>query len=217
MIRLEKAIFDMDGLIFDTENLFMNEQKKALEKRGYTLTREKYVQTLGLTGTALSKKLKSLFGEDYPEKEVTAEVRSELGVIAETEGLPVKRGIRELIGVFKENGIPCVIASSTHTKYIEKYLKTAGLDGCFSEITGGECVKNSKPAPDIFIKAAGKTNPENTVVFEDSMNGIKAAYAAGMPVICIPDMVEPDEETRKLTYAVASNAEEAADMIRRML
>ena len=153
MVKLSKAIFDMDGLIFDTENLFMEEQRKIVEGYGYHLTREMYVKTLGLTGKALSDRLKELFGEGYPEKDVTIRVRKRLEEKAETEGLPVKRGIRELLGYLKERGIECVIASSTHTKYIIKYLKTAELDGYFSGITGGECVERSKPRAGYFLKS----------------------------------------------------------------
>lgn len=214
MVKLSKVIFDMDGLIFDTENLFMEEQQKIVEGYGYHLTREMYVKTLGLTGKALSDRLKELFGEGYPEKDVTIRVRKRLEEKAEAEGLPVKRGIRELLGYLKERGIECVIASSTHTKYIIKYLKTAELDGYFSGITGGECVERSKPAPDIFLKALGDTPKCESLVLEDSENGIKAAHAAGIPVICIPDMARPPENVISLAEYEAETAADVIDMIR---
>lgn len=214
MDKLSKVIFDMDGLIFDTEDLFMREQAKVVKEYGYELTREMYVKTLGLTGMALSEMLKSLFGEDYPEKEVTSRVRKRLSEIAESEGLPVKPGIRELLEFLREKEIECVIASSTHTKYIIGYLAAVGLEGYFSAITGGECAKRSKPAPDIFLKALGDTPKAEALVLEDSENGIKAAYAAGIAVICIPDMVMPSKDVISLAECTAGSAADVKEIIR---
>lgn len=204
----------MDGLIFDTENLFMREQAKVVKEYGYELTKEMYVKTLGLTGAALSEMLRGIFGEDYPEKEVTRRVRQRLSDIAVSEGMPVKPGIRELLGHLRECGTECVIASSTHTKYIISYLKAVGLDGYFSEITGGECVKRSKPAPDIFLKALGDTPKAEALVLEDSENGIKAAYAAGIPVICIPDMAVPKKDVMGLAECAVGSAADVKEIIR---
>ena len=214
MNRLEKVIFDMDGLIFDTENLFMNEQMKVVRGYGYSLTPEMYKKTLGLTGKALSDKLQALFGEGYPEREITRRVREKIDEIAHTDGLPVKTGIRKLLEYLKEKEIPCSVASSTHTPYVRRYLESAGLDGYFAEVIGGEQAEHSKPEPDIFIKAAGDTKKECALVLEDSENGIEAAAAAGIPVICIPDMLYPRDEIVQLAECVAASAAEVIEIVR---
>ena len=214
MGRLEKVIFDMDGLIFDTERLFMDEQMKAVREYGFELTQSMYVQTLGLTGAALSDKLLSLFGAGYPEKEVTRRVRSRIDEIAVTDGLPVKRGIRELLLFLREKGIACAVASSTHTPYVRRYLSSARLDGFFTDVIGGEQAEKSKPAPDIFIKAAGETDKKCTLVLEDSENGIRAAAAAGIPVICIPDMLRPCKSVEALAEYTVSDALEVIEIVR---
>lgn len=215
MRKLSKVIFDMDGLIFDTERLFMREQQKIVKEYGYELTEEMYITMLGLTDEALSEVLIKHFEKGYPEREVTSRVRARLAEIAETEGLPVKPGIKELLEFLNGEGIECVVGSSTHTKYIRSYLKTAGLDGYFSSIIGGETVKRSKPAPDIFLKALGDTPKDEALVLEDSENGIRAAFAAGIPVICIPDMVKHSPEVLSMTVGEADDAYKVIDIIRR--
>lgn len=214
MSRLEKVIFDMDGLIFDTERLFMEEQMKIVREYGYSLTRNMYVQTLGLTGRALSEKLRMMFGDGYPEKEVTRRVRARIDERARTDRLPLKPGIRELLDFLRGKEILCAVASSTHTPYVRRYLESAGLDGYFADIIGGEMTEHSKPAPDIFIKAAGAAKREYTLVLEDSENGIRAAAAAGIPVICIPDMLHPSAEVTALAEFTVSSAAEVIGIVR---
>lgn len=203
-----KVIFDMDGLIFDSERLFMQALGKVMAEYGYTLTEENYIKMLGLTKEALSGMVKALYGADYPHDEISSKARSCMDKIARTNGLPVKKGIKELLAYLKKNNISCSVASSTQRKYVELYLETAGLSEFFSDIIGGDMVEKSKPNPDIFLAALGNISPKNALVLEDSKNGILAAYRAGIPVICIPDMTCPDEETAPLLYAVANSAED---------
>lgn len=208
-----KVIFDMDGLIFDSERLFMQALGKVMAQYGYTLTAENYIKMLGLTKEALSGTAKALYGTDYPHEEISAKARSYMDKVARTRGLPIKKGIKQLLSYLKKNNIPCAVASSTHRRYVELYLETAGLSEFFSEVIGGDMVEKSKPNPDIFLAALGNTNPRNALVLEDSKNGILAAYRAGIPVICIPDMTHPDEETAPLLYAVADSAEDVIKYI----
>ncbi|MGM9937677.1 MAG: HAD family hydrolase [Candidatus Ornithomonoglobus sp.] len=213
----QKVIFDMDGLIFDSERVFMRELRAVAKNYGYDITEEKYVQTLGLTGDALLKKKTEQYGADYPHYELSRLTRARVDAIALNEGLPVKPGIRELLIFLNDSGIPCAVASSTHTEYVEKYLEASGLRLYFDTVTGGDMAERSKPEPDIFLIAAGSTPPGRALVLEDSENGIIAASRAGIPVICIPDMAYPAKEIKQLTAGVVSSAADVIDIIRRTM
>ena len=201
---LEAVIFDMDGLVFDTERVFMEQLAVVMKERGYILTQDIYKQTLGTTGSKLENIMYSYYGEDYPFKECGHIAQERVCMVAETTGLTIKPQIKELLVMLKDKNIPCTIASSTNSAIVAKYLEHAGLDGYFSKITGGEMVKYSKPEPDIFLMACEKlkTAPHKALVLEDSENGVKAAVTAGIPVICIPDLKEPAEDILNLAAAV---------------
>ncbi len=213
----EKVIFDMDGLIFDSERVFMRELRDAAKDYGYDITEEKYVQTLGLTGDTLLKKKIEQYGAAYPHYELSRRARDRVDTIALSEGLPVKPGIKELLTFLKDSEIPCAVASSTHAGYVEKYLAASGLRRYFDTVIGGDMAERSKPEPDIFLIAADGTPPDKALVLEDSTNGIIAASRAEIPVICIPDMTYPAEEIKKLTAGIVSSAAEIIDIIRRTI
>lgn len=213
-MKVEKIIFDMDGLIFDSERMFMHELTEVMAEYGYIMTEERYVTTLGTTGNTLRQRMLDMYGEDYPVDEINARTRERVNKLAEAGKLGVKDGIRELLCFLKENDIPCAVASSTPTKYVRQYLAAAGLLDYFAETIGGEKVENSKPEPDIFLKALGTVSPERAFVLEDSANGITAAYRAHIPVICIPDMVYPAENVIKMTAYITDNAANAIEIIK---
>jgi beta-phosphoglucomutase-like phosphatase (HAD superfamily) len=124
------------------------------------------------------------------------------------------KGIPELLEFFKGNGTICCVASSTVTPMVEKYLNIAGIRDYFKHIIGGDQVKNSKPNPEIFLKALGKTpfNKDEAVIFEDSENGIRAAHAAGIPVICIPDLKYPNDSLKELPIHIVDSALDVIDL-----
>lgn len=211
----KKVIFDMDGLIFDSERIFMRELKAVASDYGYTITYENYIKSLGLTRDALFKLNISLYGADYPHYELSRKARERVGEIALAGGLPVKSGIEELLRYLNQKNIPCAVASSTHKQYVEKYLTAAGLRKYFEYIVCGDMVEKSKPEPDIFLAAAGSTPPGDALVLEDSENGIIAAARAGIPVICIPDMTKPSDEIRAMTYAVVDSAYDVLELLKK--
>lgn len=209
----KKVIFDMDGLIFDSERVFMREMGKVMKPYGYVMRRENYIKTLGLTADALKSLVLEIYGVDYPHEELSAMTRDRVGRIARKGELPIKDGIMELLMWLKERNIPCAVASSSKKRYVAEYLNAAGIADYFDTVIGGDDVALSKPAPDIFLAALGDTAPCDALVLEDSENGIRAAANAGIPVICIPDMVSPSDEARTLTTAVVASAKGVIDMI----
>ena len=214
--KAELIIFDMDGLLFDTERLFMNLKGTVLEEYGYEHREEDYIRTIGTAGETLHAILHEIYGPDYPADAISRRTRELVDQSIEENGPPVKPGIPELLAVLAEQKIPCCVATSTDSSVAASYIKKAGLTPYFSFIIGGDLITRSKPDPEIFLKACGQAGvrPENALVFEDSENGILAADAAGIPVICIPDLKEPSVEIAAKTLAVLNNAGEAASFLR---
>lgn len=189
-------LFDMDGLIFDTEQLFMEQLAAVMADHGYHLTREVYIHTLGMGGEPLQRYMQGIYGEEYPFRECSHEANRRVLQIAEHVGLRVKPQIVETLEQLYRHQKCCAVASSTGSAHVRKYLESAGLMQYFSVIIGGDMVSAAKPDPEIFLTAASRcgVEPGKTVVLEDSENGIRAAHAAGMGTICIPDLVQPPEE-----------------------
>ncbi|MCD7824736.1 MAG: HAD family phosphatase [Clostridiaceae bacterium] len=192
----DAVLFDMDGLIFDTERLFMEQLAVVMRDYGYRLTREIYCGSLGLGGRQLREYMAAQFGTEYPFDEITQITKRKVEAVAETVGLIVKPDIRETLAWLKEQEVYCAVASSTHTERVEYYLRQAGLSDWFSLVVGGEQVQRSKPYPDIFLHTCrlAKKKPERCIVLEDSENGVIAAYRSGCRVVCVPDLKMPSEE-----------------------
>lgn len=204
----ELAIFDMDGLIFDTEALFQRTKAVVMKKYGYEQRPGDYEKTLGTCGDTLNRILRELYGEAYPADTISQETRELVNQYIDAQGPPVKPGIPALLVWFQEHHVPCCVASSTRTDIVKKYLAQAELDAYFSFVIGGDQVSHSKPHPEIFLKACAQTQtaPEQALVFEDSQNGVLAAINGGIPVICIPDVGTPEDEVLEKAAAVADSA-----------
>lgn len=190
------CLFDMDGLIFDTERSFMEQLALVMGERGYHLTREIYCDTLGLSGEELRDRMRGYYGSEYPFQEISREARERLNRVAATVGLAVKPEILNILAYLQERNVPCAVASGSRSDIVRKYIEICHLDRYFQAMVGGEQVGASKPAPDIFLLAAEKLHikPERCLVLEDSENGIRAGKAAGCATLCVPDMKWPGEE-----------------------
>ena len=123
----ELAIFDMDGLIFNTERLFMNKKAAVLKEYGYEARDEDYIKTLGTAGQQLMDILYEIYGPDYPAAEISFKTRQIVNDEIKTNGLEIKPGIKELLQWFQAKNIPCCVASSTHHTHVENYLRQSGL------------------------------------------------------------------------------------------
>ena len=184
------------------------------KKYGYPSRIEDFTQTLGLSFASVKEVHKKIFGEDFSTEQIFKETRELVAKDVEENGLEIMKGIPELLEFFKGNGTICCVASSTVTPMVEKYLNIAGIRDYFKHIIGGDQVKNSKPNPEIFLKALGKTpfNKDEAVIFEDSENGIRAAHAAGIPVICIPDLKYPNDSLKDIPIHIVDSALDVIDL-----
>ena len=197
-------IFDMDGVIFDSERLYLDCCVEIAETLGMDHIVEAIHRCIGVTTDVT----KMILMETYRDRELVDRFRN-LSVALVREKirnglLEMKPGVRELLDYLQAAGCSIALASSTQTDIVEKELSDAGLRDYFSAVVGGDQAKRSKPDPDIFLKAAEllEREPTDCIVLEDSFNGIRAAKAAGMTAIMVPDLLQPDEEIAALADLV---------------
>lgn len=206
-------IFDMDGLLLDSERLYFSFLKKCMAEAGYKLELSQYCRTLGIAGELLVNTMREMFGPDYPFYEISRKAAERMDAYCAEQPIPVKDGILPLLEFLRERGVPCCVASSTRKQRVESQLKSAGLYSFFSFFMCGDMVERSKPEPEIFLRCAEhfRVSPENCVVLEDSENGILAAANGGIPVICIPDLKQPAPEIGRLAMFTAKSAWDVLD------
>lgn len=199
---IKAVIFDMDGLMFDTERLSKELWQELAQKRGYNFEEDFFDRMVGLDLEATSRAFKEDYGQDFPYLEMREEKNKLLKEYVEQNGVPLKEGLREIIAYLKENQYLTAVASSSYKDKIEFYLESAGLKDKFDYLIGGDEVEKSKPNPEIFLKGINAlgVSQDQAVVLEDSAHGIIAADKAGIRVILIPDLVEHPPEIEELVY-----------------
>lgn len=216
MKNVKAVIFDMDGLIFDTEKLSFEGWQSICAKEGYNMDKDFYITLIGRNLKGFGKLMKDKFGEDFPlERLYEEKVKHQLDSINK-DGVPLKKGIHELLVFLKENNYKVAVATSTPRDRAEKML-TMGeiLDKADTTVCGDE-VENSKPDPEIFLKAAKNLgiDPKDCIVLEDSGAGIEAAFRAGMIPINIPDMKEPDDEMKEKSRYICESLLHVIDLLK---
>lgn len=212
---IELVIFDMDGLMFDSERISVYAWRKAAEGYGYDFTEEIFKETLGLNLEKIREVFYKYFGEDCPYDEIKLQRRDLIDRYVTEKGVPVKKGLFNLVEALKKRNIKTAVATSSSRDTAEKMLKLSKAFPYFDSVVCGDEVKKSKPDPEIFLIAADKLKclPENCIVLEDSEAGIMAAYSAGMMPLLVPDMKEPGDEVRALAYKVFADLDEVKDFI----
>lgn len=212
---IELVIFDMDGLMFDTERIYVKTWPEAARLFGYEVTEKAVVAAIGLNAEAGKAHFEGLYGKDFPFYEIRqARLKSATNLI-EKRGLPIKQGLYNLLNLLKEKGIKKAIATSSERQRADWYLKLSDLTGVFDTVVCGDEVKNSKPSPDIFLKAAEilKIKTESCIILEDSDSGIRAAHNAGMYPFMVPDYKQPSEELKLLTAGIFGSLDEVANIL----
>lgn len=200
--ELELFLFDMDGLILDTENIYVNKGREIAARNGYILTDEFITKTTGLPEAPLRKCYEEEFNGKFPFEVHAKEIRDYIWELTEVGGIPLKEGVLEILEFLKENDKKMVLATSSSYEMATKLLKSKDILKYFDDLVTAENVKIGKPNPEVFLIGAEKVNVDikKSMVFEDSFNGIKAAYAAEAYPVMIPDMLEPTEEIEKLLF-----------------
>lgn len=215
MIRPSAVIFDMDGVIFDSERAVYNCWQEMAEKYGFRDLDIPYMKAIGVNAATCRQIFLDFYGPDFPYDAYNAE-RSQIFHARYDHGkLPLKPGVRELLAMLGSMHIPAAIASSTRTAIVTSEIRDAGLLEGFQAIVGGDMVKRSKPEPDIFLKAAEQLHVDagKCMVIEDSYNGIIAADRAGMVPVMVPDMLPPDEEMRKRAAYILPSLSDVMELL----
>ena len=212
---IDTVIFDMDGVIFDSEILVLQCWREVAERHGIENVDVACHECLG-TNSVVSKGIfLKHYGEKFPYDEYKQEMAEVFFSRAAGGKLAKKLGVEELLRYLRKDGFKVGLASSTREALVRKELSEGGLIEYFDQIIGGDKVKRSKPEPDIFLEACRRlgAEPERCYVIEDSYNGIRAAHAAGMHPIMVPDLMEPTEEMHTLAEEIL----ESLDEVRRFL
>ncbi len=196
----EAVIFDMDGVIFDSETLVFQCWNVVAEKYGIKNVEEVCTQCLGINAVETKERFLTYYGRDFPYEEYKKEMAELFHKTAAEGGLELKPGVVELLAFLKEHGYKTAVASSTRKAVVESELTSAGIIHYFDQIVCGDMVKKSKPEPDIYLAAAEKigVNPDTCYAIEDSYNGIRSAHRAGMDVIMVPDMLPANKEMEEI-------------------
>ncbi len=215
-IKPEAVVFDMDGVIFDTERLIYEQWKKIGPKYGFNTLDTLFYKVIGVTKTYTEQVFYKEYGNDIPYWEFRDEARKAFFEHVNKYGMPMMKGVKELLEYLKTNGYKIGLASSTSLDTVTAELKMSGIYDYFDVIVTGDKIANSKPAPDIYLAACERLNvkPENAAAIEDSFNGIRAAYSAGMKAVMVPDMIAPDDEMREKAYAIKHDLFEVMEMLR---
>ena len=206
---MEKAfIFDMDGILFDTEILTMEAVRAVSRRHGEREDIDEfYPTTCGCTLPKAKLLYEAFYGADYPFYERRAEVRQWMRESIDEKGIPIKKGAGELLIHLKKNGYTIALATSANRASAEEHIRKADFIKYFDATVCGDEIKHSKPHPEIFLTAAEKlgVSPENCYVAEDSYLGVEAGAAAGMKVFMIPDMNPPRDKEKALAYKICTD------------
>ena len=208
-------LFDMDGVVLDTEKLYARFWAEAAHALGYPMTYEQALGMRSLNNEAGQAKLESYFGPGV-SRAVMRDKRVELmDAYVAVFGVEAKPGVHELLDCLKERGIKTAIATSSPRERALQYLSNLGLAEKFDCICSGHDVAHGKPAPDIYLHAADCIGvaPEHCLAIEDSPAGILSAYRAGCMPVLVPDLDGSDEEMRTILYAEADSLLDITDLL----
>lgn len=202
---MEKTvIFDWDGTVADTEALILQSWIEVGRKHDLGDLKDLCYSSIGMTNLATRKIFCDKFGSDFPYDEYNKEMLLIFNHILKRDGVPLKKGLPEMLKFLKENNCNIAVASSTKIEILEEEAQMAGIREYFQVIAGGDMVQKSKPEPDIFLKAAEmlKVKAEECYVLEDSLNGMHAAHRAGMKPIMVPDLMPPNDEMISISLKI---------------
>lgn len=212
---IKGVIFDMDGVIIDSEKLYNRFWRQASKDFGYNMTFEHALSIRSLAPEFAIPKLNKVFGEEFPYYEIKKHRIDIMNKYVLEHGIDKKEGVDELLDYLKENNIKTAVATASDMDRTSRYLNMAGVYEKFDEFVCGQDVLHGKPEPDIYLEAVKKLGLEanQCMALEDSKNGIEAAYRAGLKAVMVPDLDEPDEETINKLYAKVKTLKDVISLL----
>lgn len=210
------VLFDMDGLVLDSEKLYTRFWIEAAAHYGFSMVWEQALQLRAANRTLSETILHRLCGPDADWNSIRLKRNELLNAHIDANGIEIKPGIRELLDCLKEKGIPAAITSSSPPERIRDHLSSIGLHHRFTAICSGYTVPNGKPAPDIYLHGAAALGqkPEDCLALEDAPTGIESAWRAGCLAVIVPDLDQPQQETLDRCFAKADSLLDVAAFLR---
>lgn len=198
----EGVVFDVDGVLFNTERLMHQIWHEVGAEMGWPQPGRDYLEFVGNGRSVIFEKMLAFYGPDFPKEEFLTTCSQTLQDRVEQFGIPLKPGVREMLDFLKQQNIPMAIATSTAMRRTGKRMELTGLAPYFTAMITGDQVTHGKPDPEIYLLACNAlgTDPSRTLAVEDSRNGILSASAARMPTVMIPDMIPPTPELEALLW-----------------
>ena len=209
-MTFKAAIFDMDGLLLDSERVCMECFLEAGNHIGYALNAEVYLSCIGSNQQRTKARLIAGHDDDFPYEKINKLWRELYFNATMEKPLPKKQGAEALLKAIAESNTSIALATSTAFEHAQIKLKNSQLAGYFDVVVAGDQVTNSKPDPEIYLKAASLLNSASSdcIAFEDSENGVRAALGAGLNVIQVPDLVQPTEDLKSLGHTIIDSLSE---------
>lgn len=213
MKKIEAVIFDMDGVLIDTERVSFDSYKKILKEYDYDISHQFYLTLLGRNVPSIKSIFTKTYGSDFPFDEIYLKKSRMATETIDKYGVVIKEGVHELIDYLKNNKYKIAVATSTRRERAHKLLKDIEVIDKVDYIICGDQVQNSKPDPEIFLKAAKgmSVQPEMCAVIEDSEAGVLAANSANMRAFNVPDMKMPDDNMKKIAFRICNNLAEVKE------
>jgi HAD superfamily hydrolase (TIGR01509 family) len=212
---IRAVVFDMDGLLIDTEVVFRNAFMAAIGAAGLEIPAPVYLEMIGSNRQHSYRVLRGHYGGEFDTDRIWEDATRRFREVIDLEDR-LKAGVVELLDHLDELGLPEAIATSSPHDAVDHHLGPNGIAARFQAVIARGDYANSKPAPDPFLAAAKALGvaPEDCLALEDSHNGVRAAHAAGMMTIMVPDLLEPNQEMAAKTVAIAESLHEVEALVR---
>ena len=209
------VVFDMDGLLVDSEAVFRDSMMHVARERGHDLPLEVFLRMVGLPGPSSRAVALAHFGEDFPIDEFNAAVWAHAKAHHDEIGVALKAGVTELLDHLDQAGLPRAVATSSSHAAVEHQLGRGGILQRFQAVVAAGDYARGKPNPDPFLAAAARLgiDPIYCLALEDSHNGVRAAHAAGMMTIMVPDLLAATEEMRDRCIMIAETLHDVRDVL----
>ena len=208
----------MDGLLLDTEKIYYESALACSERKGYGVSEDLILSSMGLNMAATRELFMTKMGPDFPFDRFFEDVEVLHKEYLQTKGIQKKKGVDELFVYLDEKGIRKSVATSTYKDRADMFMELAGISGLFDHIVYGNDLKESKPHPHIYLKAikAFDFDKDEILAFEDSNNGILSAYNAGLKVVHIPDLAKISKEAKEKSFIILEDLSQAIKLIEQL-
>ncbi|WP_297420695.1 HAD family phosphatase [Clostridium sp.] len=216
MKKIDAVIFDMDGVLIDSERISFNCYQEIFKGYKYEIDELFYLKIIGRNIIGIKKLMEDEYGEDFPFEEIYKKKSQLATEVTNKNGVIIKPGVHGIMDYLKKENYKIAVATSTRRERALELLEKAKIKEKVNFVVGGDEVEHSKPDPEIFLKASKGLNvePENCMVIEDSDAGIIAAHAAKMTGIHVPDMKQLEGENRQLAFKVCKSLNEVMEYLK---